>query len=184
MPGRGIFAGAAKPGNRRPSENRETAHVNGHDKVVSVSAYLFKVKLPDVEMNRRISKDQATPAEIRDYMKKLGMVPVRDRIEEKPIYISCTGAVIEQYVPPEGDGKVSVLSKEVKIEIHTYTGGKNVTRDQHFQGAKQGVSVIGKKGKSFMAVRNIRKFEETFDPRQFAEEAQEIYIKAHKLLAE
>ncbi len=35
------------------------------------------------------------------------------------------------------------------------------------------MSVVGKKGKSYLAVRRIRKFEDGFDPRTFAaEEAQ------------
>lgn len=35
-----------------------------------------------------------------------------------------------------------------------------------------------------MAVRKIRQFDEDFDPKLFAEEAQQIYIDMHKALAE
>lgn len=35
-----------------------------------------------------------------------------------------------------------------------------------------------------MAVRKIRKYEDEFDVKKFGDEAQEIYIKAHKALAE
>ena len=34
-----------------------------------------------------------------------------------------------------------------------------------------------------MATRKIRQYEEEFTPQEFAEQAKEIYIKAHKALA-
>ena len=43
---------------------------------------------------------------------------------------------------------------------------------------------LSKTGKSKMAIRKIRKFEDNFDSKTFASEAQDIYIKAHKALAE
>ena len=41
-----------------------------------------------------------------------------------------------------------------------------------------------KKGKSYLAVRKIRQFEDDFDPRTFAHAAQEIYERAQKALAD
>lgn len=38
-------------------------------------------------------------------------------------------------------------------------------RDVFLKGAKQSVSVVGKKGKSYLAARRIRQYEESFDPR-------------------
>lgn len=52
------------------------------------------------------------------------------------------------------------------------------------QGAKQKFEFLEKKGKSMMAIRKIRQFDEDFDPKVFAEKAQEIYVDAHKALAE
>jgi large subunit ribosomal protein L45 len=46
---------------------------------------------------------------MREKMKKLGLSPPTVW-QEKPIYISSTGTIIEQYVPPEGDGKASLVS--------------------------------------------------------------------------
>lgn len=43
---------------------------------------------------------------------------------------------------------------------------------------------LSKKSKSMLAVRKIRSFEDSFSPSTFAEEAQDIYIKAHKALVE
>lgn len=50
-------------------------------------------------------------------------------------------------------------------------------------GAKQKTEFLGKKSKSMLAVRKIRRFEEDYDPVVFAEKAQEIYISAHEALA-
>jgi large subunit ribosomal protein L45 len=50
-----------------------------------------------------------TPEEMREKMKKLGLSPPTVW-QEKPIYISSTGTIIDQYVPPEGDGKASLVS--------------------------------------------------------------------------
>lgn len=49
-------------------------------------------------------------------------------------------------------------------------------------GAKQKYDFLEKKSKSMLAVRKIRTYDEEFDPRTFAEKAQELYIEAHKAL--
>lgn len=64
-------------------------------------------------------------------------------------------------MPPEGDGKKSTFTKE---------------------GAKQSIEFIGKKSKSMLAVRKIRNYEEDFSPKEFAVQAQDIYVKAHECL--
>lgn len=64
-------------------------------------------------------------------------------------------------MPPEGDGKMSVVSKE---------------------GAKQKLQFLEKKSKSYLAVRKIRSYEEDFDTSLFVEQAQNIYINAHEAL--
>lgn len=50
-------------------------------------------------------------------------------------------------------------------------------------GAKQKVEFVEKRSKSMMAVRKIRKYEEDYDPKDFAQKAQELYIAAHEALA-
>ncbi len=53
------------------------------------------------------------------------------------------------------------------------------------QGAKQrSYDQVMRRGKSYRAVRKVRNFEEDFDPRTFVDEAQQIYIDAHKCLSE
>lgn len=99
---------------------------------------------------------------MKSRMKERGILPPRPWME-RPFYISCTGGIFEPYVPPEGDGKRSAISKE---------------------GAKQKLEFLEKKTKSMLAIRKIKSFEEDFDPAEFAERAQEIYLKSHNLLCE
>lgn len=80
---------------------------------------------------------------------------------ERPFTLTATSEVFEAYVPPEGDGKLSAISKE---------------------GAKQKLQFLEKKSKSYLAVRKIRGYDEDFDTTLFAELAQDIYIQAHTAL--
>lgn len=72
-----------------------------------------------------------------------------------------TSGILEAYIPPEGDGKLSAFT----------TGG-----------AKQKIQLLEKKSKSMLAIRKIRSFDEEFDPVQFAVAAQDIYIQSHEAL--
>nr|CAG4647392.1 EOG090X0DDP [Megafenestra aurita]SVE92647.1 EOG090X0DDP [Megafenestra aurita] len=119
-----------------------------------------KVKLPNFREENDASK--LTPDQIRARMKEQGILPPRSWME-KPVLITATGAVFEPYVPPEGDGKLSTLS---------------------LGGAKQSVELLSKKSKSMMAVRKIKSFDEDFSTSTFPEIAQEVYLGAHKALAE
>ena len=122
-----------------------------------------------------------TPDQIRASMKKEGMAPTRP-YNERPILITTTGwacvlflssnianinlyvfsdTILEPFLPPEGDGKVSTLSKE---------------------GAKQRYSVLENKGKNMIHLRKLRRFEEEFDSYDFALKAQDLYIEAHNTL--
>ena len=51
-------------------------------------------------------------------------------------------------------------------------------------GAKQVGERLKGKGKTMSSVRKIRSYEEDFDPRVWVDEAMEIYIAAHKALAD
>lgn len=57
-----------------------------------------------------------TDEDLREEMKKLNLTPQRPWIEKTP-FLHSTGGIFEPYVPPEGDGKVSPISKQVKIFI-------------------------------------------------------------------
>ncbi|KAL0818737.1 hypothetical protein ABMA28_008068 [Loxostege sticticalis] len=117
----------------------------------------LKVDLP----NFNEDFDTMSREKLRQKMKERGVLPPRPWME-RPFYISATGGVFEPYVPPEGDGKASIVSASR---------------------AKQTVELLEKKSKSMMAIRKIKSFEEDFDSKQFAGIAQDIYIKAHESLA-
>lgn len=53
----------------------------------------------------------------------------------------------------------------------------------NYQGAKQKVEFMTKKGKSYLAVKKVQKFLEDFSIGQFEEDAQDIYIRAHEAIA-
>merc|ERR1711874_257397 len=122
----------------------------------------MKVELMDFEFDRRRARDEVPPEELKERLKKLGVEPTVP-YTEKPFYISSTGAILDAYVPPEGDGKASLLKLE---------------------GAKQLVDKGKGKGKTMASVRKIRKYEEDFDARTFVDSALEIYIAAHRALAD
>lgn len=95
-------------------------------------------------------------------LEKAGIKPGR-QYAERPITITCTGDFFEPYIPPEGDGKASTLSKE---------------------GAKQRLDRVKNVGVTQMAIRKIRQFEPEFQTSEFAWKAQQIFIDAHNNLQE
>jgi len=120
---------------------------------------MVKVKLPDYE---QLEKNQTlSPEEMRGKMKEQGLAPGRVWME-RPFEISSTGGIFEPYVPPEGDGKASLISKER---------------------AAQSAEMVSKKSKSWLAFRKIRQFEEDFNHGEFLRHAEEIYLNVHKAVA-
>lgn len=63
----------------------------------------------DHEFDRKRERNEVTPEEMKEKLKKLGLQPA-SQYSEKPLYISSTGALLDAYVPPEGDGKVDFRS--------------------------------------------------------------------------
>ncbi|XP_017886719.1 probable 39S ribosomal protein L45, mitochondrial isoform X2 [Ceratina calcarata] len=118
----------------------------------------IKIELPDFDD----SNEEVVQERFRSRLKRHGILPQRNW-QERPVLISSTPQIFETYVVPEGDGKFSPITKA---------------------GAKQKVEFIGKKSKSYLAIRKIKSFEEDFHVKAFAEEALEIYKKAHETLAE
>ncbi|KAK6182612.1 hypothetical protein SNE40_010257 [Patella caerulea] len=118
----------------------------------------LKINLPDYQ---KLRTERDLPAdEARMNMKKEGRLPPRT-FQERPINISCTTSIFEPFVPPEGDGKSSMLSTE---------------------GAKDRLTALQMKGKSRLELRKIRKYEEGFDIKEFAHTAQDILLQAQNLL--
>lgn len=69
---------------------------------------MAKVELPDF----RKKVEDMTDQEISDQMKKMNVFPQR-QWQERSLFLHATGGLFEPYVPPEGDGKVSPISKQV-----------------------------------------------------------------------
>nr|XP_006821245.1 PREDICTED: 39S ribosomal protein L45, mitochondrial-like [Saccoglossus kowalevskii] len=87
--------------------------------------------------------------------------PTKSSYTDRQIIISCTGDIFQPYVPPEGDGKSTPLSTE---------------------GAKQRLERLKHVGFSTVDLRKIRKFDPEFNTKDFAKQAQHIFIKAHSAL--
>lgn len=126
---------------------------------------VLKLDLPDFDKMRRTEKQlyRMSPDEIRSDLRERGIVPNRKWME-KPIYVGDSARLMDPYVPPEGDGVASLISKE--------------------RVSQQFDSVKGK-GTRMAAMRKLRGYLDTFDPAEWAlNEGQNIYIKAHEMLAE
>ncbi|KAM9769883.1 large ribosomal subunit protein mL45 isoform 2-T2 [Menidia menidia] len=87
----------------------------------------------------------------------------RQQYLERPINIACTAGVFDPYIPPEGDARLSALSKE---------------------GLKQRTEQIRQSAASQLAIRKIKEHDSQFSTKGFAEKAQEIFIEAHGALTQ
>uniref|UniRef100_A0A1A9UWE5 Large ribosomal subunit protein mL45 n=1 Tax=Glossina austeni TaxID=7395 RepID=A0A1A9UWE5_GLOAU len=140
----------------QPIRHRQTKHWNPKFKRLRKLKFV-KIDLPNLnEKAADLPKD-----ELKKKLKERGVLPPRPWLE-RPFHISCTGGIFEAYVPPEGDGKRSIISAA---------------------GAKQKFEFLEKKSKSMLAVRKIRNYEEDFSTDDFATAAQDVYIGAHQKMA-
>jgi len=78
---------------------------------------VIRVKLPNFHEMKE--NEKLTPEEIRSKMKESGLQPAVPW-REREIELSCTGDVVEPYVPPEGDGKASIVSTAVSTCTFIY----------------------------------------------------------------
>lgn len=76
---------------------------------------VIKIKLPSFDDEKEDPTKMETE-EMRSKMKEHGFLPQKPW-QEKPAYISCTPAIFESYVAPEGDGKYSAITKEVYFAL-------------------------------------------------------------------
>uniref|UniRef100_A0A8C3LKV6 Large ribosomal subunit protein mL45 n=1 Tax=Chrysolophus pictus TaxID=9089 RepID=A0A8C3LKV6_CHRPC len=84
-----------------------------------------------------------------------------DRME-RTFYLACTASIIDPYVPPEGDARMTSLSKE---------------------GLKQRMEKLKQTAASQLALRKVKDHDPNFSTKTFPEMAQEIYVEAHNSLA-
>lgn len=110
------FARNTKPWSHGPHELMKQGIIN-YDYRRARAKKWAKVQLPDfVEINDRSQEQKLTPEEMRSKLKEKGVVPHRVW-DERPLYVSTSNMIMDPYVPPEGDGKISIISKEVSNGI-------------------------------------------------------------------
>lgn len=105
-------------------------------------------------------RKQDSSADPEQLARAAGLV-MRQQYIERPINISSTAGIFDPYVPPEGDSRMSTLTK---------AGLK-----QRMERAKQSVA-------SQLALRKVKEHDGEFTTKDFASKAQEIYISAHECL--
>ncbi|XP_035260810.1 39S ribosomal protein L45, mitochondrial [Anguilla anguilla] len=88
-------------------------------------------------------------------------VVVRQEYMERAVNISCTAGVFDPYIPPEGDARLSGLSKE---------------------GLKQRTEQLKQSAASLLAIRKIKELDSEFNTKEFPAQAQDIFIQAHDAL--
>ncbi|XP_066588085.1 large ribosomal subunit protein mL45-like, partial [Prorops nasuta] len=121
----------------------------------------IKIDLPDFyKSDSEIDNTDLTAERNRKLYKKYGILPHAPWVEKQMIF-NCTNTVFDSYIPPEGDGKVSLVSRK---------------------GAKDNIMFIQEKTKSLLTVKKIKTFDENFKASEFAYEALDVYIKAHSAL--
>ncbi|CDQ70893.1 unnamed protein product [Oncorhynchus mykiss] len=90
-------------------------------------------------------------------------VVLRQEYMERAINIACTAGVFDPYIPPEGDARLSSLSKE---------------------GLKQRTEQIKQGAASQLAIRKIKEHDAEFTTKAFPVKAQEIFVDAHNALTQ
>ncbi|XP_006638450.1 large ribosomal subunit protein mL45 [Lepisosteus oculatus] len=106
---------------------------------------------PAVGVKKRTQEEQARAA---------GLV-VRQEYIERSINIACTAGIFDPYIPPEGDARLSSLSRE---------------------GLKQRTEQIKQTAASQLAIRKVKEHDPDFKTKDFPARAQEIFIEAHASL--
>ncbi|KAM9254975.1 large ribosomal subunit protein mL45 [Cariama cristata] len=104
---------------------------------------------------------ELSPKEKEKRLKALGTIFPEERVE-RTFYLSCTADIIDPYIPPEGDARLTSLSKD---------------------GLKQKVEKLKQTAVSQLALRKVKDHDPDFSTKTFPEKAQEIFIEAHNCLA-
>ncbi|XP_053944497.1 39S ribosomal protein L45, mitochondrial [Cuculus canorus] len=104
---------------------------------------------------------ELTPEEKERRLKSLGTVFPEEHME-RTFYLACTADIIDPYIPPEGDARLTSLSKD---------------------GLKQKMEKMKRTAASQLALRKIKDHDPNFSSKTFPEKAQEIFIEAHNSLA-
>ncbi|KAL5112465.1 putative 39S ribosomal protein L45 mitochondrial [Taenia crassiceps] len=116
---------------------------------------------PDlVSIGGKSGAEGATSSELREHLRRNGLMPPL-LFQEQRINLTHSGRIFDEYVPPEGDGKSSLLSTGIITD------------------AKDSVM---KKAKTARAALRIRKHKPMFSISSFPLEADAIYKEVHTIL--
>ncbi|XP_054254786.1 39S ribosomal protein L45, mitochondrial [Indicator indicator] len=103
---------------------------------------------------------ELTPEQKEQRLKSSGLIFPEEHVE-RTFYLACTAGIIDPYVPPEGDARLTSLSKD---------------------GLKQKMEKLKQSAASQLALRKIKDHDPDFSTKTFPEQAQEIFIEAHNCL--
>uniref|UniRef100_A0A2I3HKS4 Mitochondrial ribosomal protein L45 n=1 Tax=Nomascus leucogenys TaxID=61853 RepID=A0A2I3HKS4_NOMLE len=98
-----------------------------------------------------------TEKEFMQHARKAGLVIPPEK-PDRSIHLACTAGIFDAYVPPEGDARISSLSKEGLIE-----------RTERMK----------KTMASQVSIRRIKDYDANFKIKDFPEKAKDIFIEAH-----
>ncbi|XP_030655867.1 39S ribosomal protein L45, mitochondrial isoform X2 [Nomascus leucogenys] len=101
-----------------------------------------------------------TEKEFMQHARKAGLVIPPEK-PDRSIHLACTAGIFDAYVPPEGDARISSLSKEGLIE-----------RTERMK----------KTMASQVSIRRIKDYDANFKIKDFPEKAKDIFIEAHLCL--
>ncbi|KAM3921136.1 large ribosomal subunit protein mL45 [Leptodactylus fuscus] len=137
----------------------------GLSAILSPTRLLSPITVIPVRNKKRIYRPpylekKFTVEEMTKKAKAAGVVVPQENLE-RPINVSCTAGILDPYVPPEGDARLSTLSKD---------------------GLKQRTEQLKQTAASQLAIRKIKNYDEDFSTKTFLEKAQEIFIEAHNCL--
>ncbi|KAM9267217.1 large ribosomal subunit protein mL45 [Morus bassanus] len=104
---------------------------------------------------------ELSPEEKEKRLRSSGTVFPEEHIE-RTFYLACTADIIDPYVPPEGDARLTSLSKD---------------------GLKQKMEKLKQTAASQLALRKVKDHDPDFSTKTFPQKAQEIFIEAHNCLA-
>ena len=146
-----------------------TCHSLKNSEVCSRALYPLPLILPvrtkkrySIPPRSRVKENASGPADQETKARAAGVV-IPQQYMERPINIACTAGIFDSYVPPEGDARLSSLSRE---------------------GLKQRTEQIKQGAASQLAIRKIKEFDSHFTTKEFPARAQEMFIEAHHALTQ
>lgn len=152
------FIGLKRSNNRRPNRHWDPRWRAARGRK------FIKLDLPDMDQNRE--KDTTSIEQMRKLLKAEGIPPVERRDTDRPMLVSSTSEIIDPYEVPEGDGVFSSMPSNLQERGFVSSAANTALR------------------KDARAVRKIKNYLESWSKDEFAEEAVDIYIRAHEALQE